>query len=170
MKIAVSAQGREKNSPVDPRFGRAAWFVILDSDTGEITNVLDNRAAQDAPHGAGINAATVVAESGAQAVLTGRVGPKAFTVLDAAGIKVISDVAGTVEDALARFRSGSVRHDSGPTADGHAPVEPQPPAGAPAGAGRGRCGGAGMGRGGGAGMGGGGRGRGGCGCGGRGRR
>lgn len=167
MKIAISTQGREKNSPVDPRFGRAAWFVIIDSETGDIVDVLDNRAAQDAAHGAGINAATVVAESGAQAVLTGRVGPKAFAVLDAAGINVISDVSGTVEDALERFRSGSVKHDSGPTSDGHTTMAPGPAAGAAPAAGRGRCGGAGMGRGGGAGMGGGGRGRGGCGRGNR---
>ena len=163
MKIAVSSQGKEKNSPVDPRFGRAPWFVILDSDSGEVVDVLDNTAAQDAAHGAGINAATVVAEAGVGAVLTGRVGPKAFTVLDAAGIKVISDVTGTVSDALELFRSGGVRHDQGPTADGHS----TPPAGAgqsaARGGGQGRgCGGAGRG------AGGGGRGKGGCGCGRRG--
>ncbi len=173
MKVAVSAQGTEKSSPVDPKFGRAPWFVILDSDTGEIVKVIDNRAAQDAAHGAGINAATVVGESGVEVVLTGRVGPKAFVVLDAAGIKVVSNVDGTVEDAFEKFRSGNVKHDAGPTADGHVPMESKM-AGSGAGmagaGGRGMCGGAGMGRGGGAGMGGGGRGRGGCGCGGRGRR
>lgn len=164
MKIAVSSQGREKTSAVDPRFGRASWFVVLDSETGDVVDVIDNTAAQDAAHGAGINAATVVAESGVNAVLTGRVGPKAFAVLDAAGIKVVSDMNGTVEDALARFQAGGMEHDKAPTSNGHPSMAGgniSPPAG-----GGGRCGGAGMGRGGGAGMGGGGRGRGGCGCGG----
>ncbi len=169
MKIAVSSQGKEKSSPVDPRFGRAAWFVILDSSTGDVVDVLDNRAAQEAAHGAGINAATVVAESGAQAVLTGRMGPKAFAVLDAAGVKVISSMSGTVEEAFAKFRAGSLEHDAAPSSNGH-PAMTAEPSLSPGGTGRGRCGGAGMGRGGGAGLGGGGRGRGGCGCGGRGGR
>ncbi len=163
MKIAVSAKGKERNSPVDPRFGRAPWFVILDSDTGEVVDALDNTAARDAAHGAGINAATVVAEAGVGAVLTGKVGPKAFAVLDSAGIKVISGVNGTVSDALELFRSGGVRHDQGPAADGHSA--------SPAGAGQSAARGGGQGRGyGGGGRGaGGGRGEGGCGCGRRGR-
>ncbi len=161
MKIAISAQGREMNSPVDPRFGRAAWLIIIDSDTRQIVDVIDNTAARDAAHGAGINAATVVAESGAEVVLTGRVGPKAFAVLDAAGIKVISDANGTVEETLNAFLSGGLTPDSAPTSDGHssgpgAASFSQPAGG---GGGRGRCGG-GAGRGGG----GGGRGQGRCGC------
>ncbi len=163
MKVAISAQGKDGSSAVDPRFGRAPWFVIMDSDSGEIVEVIDNQAAQDAAHGAGINAATRVAEAGVHAVLTGRVGPKAFTVLDAAGIKVVSDVQGSVQQALEAFRKGDASFDYGPTSDGHSSgpgavsYGNSAGAGAGAGGGRGKCGGKGRG-------GGGGRGRGGCGC------
>ncbi len=183
MKIAVSAEGTDLNARIDPRFGRAAYFIIIDTDTGKIVDVIDNRSAFDAAHGAGINAATVVAQAGAEAVLTGRVGPKAYAVLDAAGIKVISEQGGTVAQALDAFTSGGLIPSDGPDGDGH-PDSPNkisssgPMGGGPmgstaagpgpgsgcrrqGGSGRGMGGGGGKGRG----MGGGGRGGRGCGCG-----
>jgi len=115
MKIAISATGKDLSSAIDPRFGRAGYFVIVDTETGNIVNVIDNLAAQGAFQGAGINAATLVAESGAQAVLTGQVGPKAFEVLHASGIKVISNVDGTVGEAVERYRKGEIPSpDEGP--------------------------------------------------------
>ncbi len=119
MKIAISATASDLNSEVDPRFGRARYFLIVDSDSGELLEVIDNSEGINAPHGAGINAASKVAEAGAEAVLTGRVGPKAFAVFNAAGIRVCSNVAGKVRDAIKKFQNGSLSFDKGPTADGH---------------------------------------------------
>lgn len=152
MKIAVSATGKDINSAVDPRFGRAAYFVIVEGDSGEVVQVIDNLAAQEAAHGAGINAATTVANAGVAVVLTGRMGPKAFSVLQAAGIKIVSSVSGTVKEAVNQFMTGKLSPDSGPSSGAHPGFGP---------------GGLGMG-GGGRGMGGGGRGMGGGGRGGRG--
>jgi len=76
MKIAISSTGTTMESNVDPRFGRASYFVIVDPENSQIVDVIDNRASQEAAHGAGINAATMVAQSGAEVILTGRVGPK----------------------------------------------------------------------------------------------
>ena len=153
MKIAVSATGKDLDSAIDPRFGRAGYFIIVDSESGEIANVIDNYAAQDAAHGAGINSATVVAEAGTQVVLTGQIGPKALEVLQTAGIKIIYNVSGTVKEAIEQFRKGAI---SSPNAGPGPVVEPS---------GQSFWGqsGGGMGRGiggGGRGMGGGGRGRG----------
>lgn len=120
MKVAISATGKDLDSAVDPRFGRARYFLIVDTDSGELIEVIDNSAAMEAAHGAGINAASRVAEAGAEAVLTGRVGPKAFAVFQAAGIKVCSDVSGTVKEALEKFKQGALSFDSGPTSNGHA--------------------------------------------------
>ncbi len=159
MKIAVSSSGTNLNSPIDPRFGRASYFVIIDSDTRQIANVIDNRTAQDAAHGAGINAATMVAGSGAQVVLTGRVGPKAFAVLQAGGVEVVSGADGTVENALDAFLSGRLQSASGPNGYAHSGQQMFQGSGAGGGRGQGGCGG-GSGRG----MGGKGQGRGGCGC------
>ena len=119
MKIAVSSKGQGLDAQIDPRFGRTDYFLIIDSDSGKILDVIDNTASQDAAHGAGINAATAVAEAGVKAVLTGHVGPKAFAVLDAAGIKVISDAGGTVREAVERFMSGGFKEAGGPDSGAH---------------------------------------------------
>ncbi len=162
MKIAVSSTGKNLDSSIDPRFGRASYFVIVDVDSGQVVDVIDNRASQEAAHGAGINAATMVAESGADMVLTGSVGPKAFVVLHAAGIKVASDVSGTVKEAIEKFKSGQISPDGGPNADAHQGMACGP-MGMGGGRGMGRGGGmggfGGMGGGFGGGRGGGGRGR-----------
>lgn len=96
------------NDEVDPRFGRAAGFVVVDSETGE-TRYLDNRRAQMMGHGAGLQAAETIARAGAKVLLTGQVGPKAFQALSAAGIKVVQNLAGlTVGQAVERFRKGEM--------------------------------------------------------------
>ncbi len=119
MKIAISAKGTELDSTVDPRFGRASYFIIVDSDSGRILDVIDNSSGKEAPHGAGINAAALVAERGVDVVLTGRVGPKAFSVLSAGGIKVVSEMEGTVKEALERFLKEKPQYSKGPNGDGH---------------------------------------------------
>jgi predicted Fe-Mo cluster-binding NifX family protein len=117
MKIAISATGKDLDSAIDPRFGRAGYFIIVDAESGNIVNVIDNLAAQDAAQGAGINAATLIAGSGAQTVLTGQVGPKAFEVLQASGIRIISNVSGKVGEAIEQYRKGAISSpDEGPSA------------------------------------------------------
>ena len=167
MKIAISATGKDLDSAIDPRFGRAGYFIIVDTESGDIVNVIDNLAAQNAAQGAGINAATLVAGSGAQIVLTGQIGPKAFEVLQASGIKMISNVSGTVGEAVEQYRKGAISSpDEGPSAEANSGKTFGPSfGGGGMGGGRGRGiggGGRGMGGGGrGRGMGGGGRGMGG---------
>ena len=107
MKIVVSAMGTDLDSIVDPRFGRAAFLLIVDSDTGTLVEALDNSPARDAAQGAGIRAAALVADKGVKGILTGRVGPKALPILEKAGIQVVSDVSGTVREAVEKFRFGS---------------------------------------------------------------
>ena len=153
MKIAVSSSGKDLNSQLDPRFGRASYFVIVDSDTKNVVDVIDNRPAQDAAHGAGINAATMVAGSGVQAVLTGRMGPKAYAVLQAAKIQIVSGMNGSISSVVDAFLTGNVKAASGPDSYAHQGQQMFQ-------------GGMGAGGGGGRGMGGGGRG--GCGRGGQG--
>ena len=107
-KIAVSSEGPGFDAAVDPRFGRAAGFAIVDPETMEITYV-GNGASQVLAQGAGIQAAETVSKSGVGVVLTGYVGPKAFRVLQAAGIMVGQDMDGrTVMEAVEMFRRGKV--------------------------------------------------------------
>ena len=65
MKVAISAQGNDLNSLVDPRFGRARWIIIIDTESGE-SQALDNATNVDASGGAGVQAGTTVASAGSR--------------------------------------------------------------------------------------------------------
>ena len=112
MKIAISATGNNTDAMVDPRFGRAAWFLIIDTETGQLIEAIDNSTGKEAAHGAGIGAAALVADKGVEAVLTGRVGPKAMPVMEKAGIRAINDVSGSIKEALANFAGKRVEPGS----------------------------------------------------------
>lgn len=99
MKITVSARGNSLDSKVDPRFGRCAGFVLFDSATGQST-YLDNRAGSGPAGSVGVKTARLIVGSGAQAVITGQMGPKARQVLARAGIEVYDRAAGTVREAI----------------------------------------------------------------------
>ncbi len=118
MKIAVSTQGKELDSPLDPRFGRAAGFMVVDSDTLEHTYVPNSQNLALA-QGAGIQSAQCVANAGAGAVITGHVGPKAYMALDRGGINVYLQDGGTVREALEAFKAGRLSPASGADRDGH---------------------------------------------------
>ena len=118
MKIAFSTAGNDLNAPLDTRFGRAARFLIVDSETDAFT-VIDNAQNLQAAQGAGIQSAQNVAASGAQALVSGHCGPKAFRVLSAAGIKAYTSSAATVKDALAQFRAGELVELKSADVEGH---------------------------------------------------
>lgn len=112
--IAISAEGPSLTDMVDPRFGRAAGFVVVDLDTMS-TRYIDNGQSQAMAHGAGIQSAERIADAGAGVLLTGIVGPKAFQALDAAGIKIGQNLEGvTVGEAVERYKSGLVPFADGP--------------------------------------------------------
>lgn len=107
-RIAVTSEGPGLDDQVDPRFGRAAGFVVVDLDTME-TSYIDNGRSQVMGQGAGIQAAETVSRAGVSTILTGYVGPKAFQALKAAGIGIGQDFGGlTVRQAVDRFKSGGV--------------------------------------------------------------
>ncbi len=118
MKIAVSSRGKELTSEVDPRFGRASYILIIDTETSEF-EALDNSVNAGAFKGAGIQAATMVSDKGAKVLMTGYCGPKAFQVLEAAGIKVVNDSSGTVSESVTRFKAGKVEYSSSANAEAH---------------------------------------------------
>jgi predicted Fe-Mo cluster-binding NifX family protein len=118
MKIVVSASGKTLDAQVDPRFGRAAFFIAVDSETGA-SEAHDNTQNLNAAQGAGIQAAETVSRLGAEVVITGHCGPKAFHVLNAAGIKVVVGAEGTIRSALEAFRSGKLAPSDSPDVEGH---------------------------------------------------
>lgn len=118
MKIAVTAKGPGITDQVDPRFGRAAYILIVDTETMECEAV-NNSDNVNAFKGAGIQAATTVAEKGAKVLLTGYCGPNAFKTVSAAGIKVVNDTAGTVQEAIDAFQNEPVVYSDGANVEGH---------------------------------------------------
>jgi predicted Fe-Mo cluster-binding NifX family protein len=117
MKIAVSSSGTDQSAQVDPRFGRCAYFLVIDTESGKTEAVAN--AAQSAGGGAGIQAAQTVADHGAETVLTGNVGPNAHRALQAAKIAVITGVSGTVSDALKAFKDGKYKATENPNVQSH---------------------------------------------------
>jgi predicted Fe-Mo cluster-binding NifX family protein len=118
MKIAVSSTGTDADAAVDQRFGRAAGFVIVDDGDDSVVHV-PNTQNLNAPQGAGIQAAKLVSDSGANVVISGHCGPKAFRTLQAAGIQVVVGATGTVKEAVVAFKAGELKASSSADVDGH---------------------------------------------------
>ena len=118
MVIAVTAQGTDLQSEVDPRFGRAKHFLLVDSETMRF-EVVKNEQNLSLPQGAGIQAAQIVTNHEAEVVLTGNCGPKAFKTLETAGIKVIVGVSGRIEGAIQAYLQGELRPATAANVEGH---------------------------------------------------
>ncbi len=103
-KVCVTAKGKDLEAEIDPNFGRAAYFVIVDPESLTF-EALENPSAELA-HGAGTQSAQLVAGKGVSAVITGRVGPNARQVLDSAGIRVITTEKCSVREAIAWLKRG----------------------------------------------------------------
>jgi len=118
-KVAVSCEGPDLDERIDSRFGRAAGFMIVDSETFKF-EYLDNGGSQAMARGAGIQAAENVARSGAKVVLTGYVGPKAFQTLQAAGVRIVQNLEDmTVREAVERYKTGQIEIAQEPNSPGH---------------------------------------------------
>jgi predicted Fe-Mo cluster-binding NifX family protein len=119
MKISISSQGTSPDSIVDPRFGRAAQFLIYDTEASSY-EVVSNAQSLNAAQGAGIKAAETISNHGAQVLITGHCGPKAFNTLQAAGIRVFSGAEGlTVSQAIEKYKSGQLNASNSSDVTGH---------------------------------------------------
>jgi predicted Fe-Mo cluster-binding NifX family protein len=113
MKVAISSQGKRRDSQVEPWFGRAAFFLIV--DTGSMVfDALENESPGDSAEIDEINAARLLIDAGVQAVLTGNCGFEARRMLTTAGIKLFQSQPGTVEEAVEQFKSGRLVEVSAP--------------------------------------------------------
>lgn len=118
MKIAITAQSATLSSEVDPRFGRAQCFAVIDTDGGQAT-FHDNSVNLNAAQGAGIQTAKRVVDLGVSAILTGHVGPKAFSALKAGGVDIYTGIQGSVAEAVERFKSGALQPAVSADVEGH---------------------------------------------------
>jgi len=107
MKIAVTSTGTDLDSQVDPRFGRAAYILIVDSETLDF-EALDNKENANAMQGAGIQTASMVSDKQVEVLLTGFCGPNAFKAMKAANIGVANNAEGTVKNAVKSYLDGKL--------------------------------------------------------------
>ncbi|MBT3188372.1 MAG: NifB/NifX family molybdenum-iron cluster-binding protein [Anaerolineae bacterium] len=101
MKIAISSHDGKKDTEFSTRFGRCDFFVFIDSETS-LWETKPN-PAKSASGGAGPQTVQFLAENGVEATITGRYGPKAYTTLEAAGIRTFVAKEGTPEELLEKF-------------------------------------------------------------------
>ena len=118
MKVAISVNENSLDAEVDPRFGRCAYLIVVDTESLELIGGGKNEFAS-APGGAGTQTSQWVAELGVEAVLTGNIGPNAWNILRAAKIKTYTGAAGTVRQAIQNFLEGKLQETGGATAPPH---------------------------------------------------
>ncbi len=122
MKVAVTSKGDTLESEVDPRFGRCLYFLIVNIDDMTF-NAVDN-ANISAGGGAGVQSGQLMAGHDVECVLTGNCGPNVFSTLNAAGIKVITGVGGTVKNAVEQYKRGVLAPTTGANVGSHAGINP----------------------------------------------
>lgn len=118
MKIAITSREASLDSSLDERFGRAPHFVIYDLDQ-KTHHCIDNNQNLNSAQGAGIQSAQNIANADVQALITGNVGPKAFKVLQAAGIDIYLTKGTTIKEAIASFQEGKLAKAETNNVEGH---------------------------------------------------
>ena len=118
MRIAVSSQGKELTSKVDPRFGRASYFLVFDTSDKSL-EVVENSQNVNAAQGAGIQAAENVTGKNVDIVVSGNYGPNAFRALRAAGVKAALWADGTVLQAIELARNNELKISDEANVEGH---------------------------------------------------
>lgn len=113
MKVAIPTTGEDLSAEVETRFGRCPRFLVVDSETMEF-ELVENTAATMGG-GAGVRAAQIVLDQGVEAVIAGDVGPRAFDVLQRAGVKVYARITGNVKDAMEMLKADMAERVDGPT-------------------------------------------------------
>ena len=120
MKICVSSTGQNLDAIVDQRFGRCQYFLIVDTDTMKVKTV-SNKSTQSYG-GAGIQAAQVITKENVNSVITGNIGPNAFQILQAAGIKVYTGVEGTIKKAIENYKNGKLNETGFANVESHSGI------------------------------------------------
>jgi predicted Fe-Mo cluster-binding NifX family protein len=114
MQACVTSTGPSLDSEMDPLFGRCQYFLFVDPESLELEAAENPNFA--VAEGAGIQSTQLVANKGVQVIITGQIGPKAFSVLQAAGVKVLVEGSGKVREAMEKYRRGEfVFSAQGPT-------------------------------------------------------
>jgi len=110
MKIAFSSKGEDMKAMIDPRFGRAAYLVVFDEESGE-TKSFDNRSIDGVAHGAGPQTAQKLMEMEPEVLITGNgPGGNATAVIQRTNVKVFVGASGmTLQEAYDAYKRGALK-------------------------------------------------------------
>jgi predicted Fe-Mo cluster-binding NifX family protein len=118
MRIGITSMEGTLEGAVDERFGRARKVIVYDTST-DTFEVAENSKQMNLAQGAGIQAAQNVVSLGVRSIISGHLGPKAFHVLQSAGVDAYSAESMTVAEAIRHYRSGTLKKLSGADVQGH---------------------------------------------------
>lgn len=118
MRIAVSSTGIDTESAVDPRFGRAQYFIIYDTEDDDYI-AISNMQNMQASQGAGVQASEAVVKADVDMVISGNIGPKAYAVLSGANIKVALWSGGSVSEAIEMAKNDRLKLVDSANVEGH---------------------------------------------------
>jgi len=107
MKIAVSSCGIFLDSPIDPRFGRCDYFVIV--NMGDMSFEVFGNENLNLCQRAGVQSARFVISKGAKVVISGNVGPNAMSALSEGDVGVLIRHTGTIREAVEDYKKGKIK-------------------------------------------------------------
>ncbi len=117
MKVCISLSGKTLDSLIDFRFGRCPYFLVVNLKDKNKVKVVKNSATK-AFRGAGISAAQLVADLGVGVVITGNIGPNAFSVLQSVGVKIFQGANITAKEAIEKFKKNELLEITAATGSG----------------------------------------------------
>jgi predicted Fe-Mo cluster-binding NifX family protein len=103
MKIALTSVADSLDSEIDPRFGRAAFFLIVNPKT--MVHQFIRNHNTEGRGGVGIQSAQMIIQEGVEAVITGKCGPNAFETLSAAKLDIYEGITGSIQTAIEDFKN-----------------------------------------------------------------
>lgn len=101
MKVGVIAEGDSLDALIGEDFGHSPFFLIVDMDTYDYTVVKNEYADGE---GAGFKVAKAIVALDVDACIVGGIGTHGLEILQNAGIRVIYDADGSVEENLDDFK------------------------------------------------------------------
>ena len=101
MKVAIASNGNTLESNIDSSFGRCAWFVIYDTESGAMEFIPN--ANKELEEHAGKAAVDLVASRNVSMIVSGEFGLKIKPMLDSMHIQmvVIKDSEKRIGDVIA---------------------------------------------------------------------
>lgn len=102
MKLAITSKGTDLNAEMDPRFGRCKYFIFIDTETMEYE--CEENPYIDASGGAGVQAGQLVLSKNPDLIITGDLGPKALSTIQASGIEYVTKAAGTIGEVVEKYK------------------------------------------------------------------